>query len=255
MSASTNTSSAAARLALVTGGGSGIGKSVCHALASDGTHVIVADLNLDAATATASSLPGSQQHHAFKVDVGCSASVKSLFRDIQKTFARPPNVVVNCAGIAIPATAVVDTTEEDFDQVIRVNLKGSFLVTQAAGRAMIADKVTDGAIVNMSSMMAKIIHNGECAYSASKAGIVALTKVAAKELASYGVRVNVVLPSLITTPLSSSCNTSEFLSQVSARIPLGRAGLPEEVAEAVKFLCSSRSSFMTGSAVDVSGGV
>lgn len=255
MSASTNTSSAAARLALVTGGGSGIGKSVCHALASEGAHVIVADLNLDAATATASSLPDSQQHHAFKVDVGCSASVNSLFQDIQKACARPPNIVVNCAGIAIPATAVVDTTEEDFDKIIRVNLKGSFLVTQAAGRAMIADKVADGAMVNMSSMMAKIIHNGEGAYSASKAAIVALTKVAAKELAFHGIRVNVVLPSLIATPLSSSCNTSEFLSQVSARIPLGRAGLPEEVAEAVKFLCSSRSSFMTGSAVDISGGV
>ncbi|KAG0417106.1 hypothetical protein HPB47_005881 [Ixodes persulcatus] len=254
MSASTNTSSAAARLALVTGGGSGIGKSVCHALASEGAHVIVADLNLDAATCHC-LISASQQHHAFKVDVGCSASVNSLFQDIQKACARPPNIVVNCAGIAIPATAVVDTTEEDFDKIIRVNLKGSFLVTQAAGRAMIADKVADGAMVNMSSMMAKIIHNGEGAYSASKAAIVALTKVAVKELAFHGIRVNVVLPSLIATPLSSSCNTSEFLSQVSARIPLGRAGLPEEVAEAVKFLCSSRSSFMTGSAVDISGGV
>ncbi|KAG0419787.1 hypothetical protein HPB47_003875 [Ixodes persulcatus] len=123
MSACTKTSCAAARLALVTGGGSGIGKSVCHALASEGVHVIVADLNLDAATAAASSLPGSQQHLAFKVDAGRSASVNLLFQDIQKTCVRSPNIVVNCAGIALPATAAVDTTEEDFDKIIRVNLK------------------------------------------------------------------------------------------------------------------------------------
>lgn len=252
MSASTKTSSYS--LALVTGGGSGIGKSVCHALASDGACVIVADINLNAATTTASSLPDSHPHRAFKVDVGSSSSVNSLFEDIRSACSRVPNIVVNSAGIGLPGTSITDTSEEDFDNLIRVNLKGSFLVTQAAGQAMIAENVTDGTIVNISSMMAKIIDKGASAYTASKAGVVALTKVAAKELASHGIRVNVVLPSFIETPMQSLYFTPGSRERAMADIPLGRPGLPEEVAEVVKFLCNSGSSFMTGSAVDVSGG-
>ncbi|CAN7944267.1 unnamed protein product, partial [Ixodes hexagonus] len=199
--------------------------------------------------------PDSAQHYAFQVDVGCSTSVDSFFESIQRTCARPASIVVNCAGIARGATHLVDTKEEDFDDMIRVNLKGTFLVTRAASRAMIAGKISDGAIVNMSSMMAKRIHTGECVYSASKAAVVTLTKVAAKELASHGIRINVVLPALIETPMSSSCNTAECLTRMAANIPFRRPGRPEEVAEVVMFLCHSGSSFMTGSAVDVSGGV
>uniref|UniRef100_A0A147BJ51 (3R)-3-hydroxyacyl-CoA dehydrogenase n=1 Tax=Ixodes ricinus TaxID=34613 RepID=A0A147BJ51_IXORI len=254
MSASPETSST--RLALVTGGGSGIGKSVCHALASEGSCVIVADINLDAATATATSLSGIHRHRAFKVDVGCSTSVNSLFENVRTTYGRAPNVVVHCAGIGSLATPLVDTSEEDFDKTIRINLKGTFLMTQAAGRAMIAERVTDGAIVNMSSMMVKIIHKRGSAYSTSKAGVVALTKVAAKELASHGIRVNAVQPSIVETPMTlSNSNAAERLAQAAANIPLGRPGLPEDVAQVVKFLCGSGSSFMTGSIVDVSGGL
>lgn len=254
MSASPETSSI--RLALVTGGGSGIGKSVCHALASEGSCVFVADINLDAATATATSLPGIHGHRAFKVDVGCSASVNSLFERVRSTCGRAPNIVVHCAGIGNLATSLVDTSEEDFDKIIRINLKGTFLMTQAAGRAMIAERVTDGAIVNMSSMMVKIIHKRGSAYSTSKAGVVALTKVAAKELASHGIRVNAVQPSIVETPMAlSNSNATELLAQAATNIPLGRPGLPEDVAKVVQFLCGSGSSFMTGSVVDVSGGL
>ncbi|KAG0434137.1 hypothetical protein HPB47_019336, partial [Ixodes persulcatus] len=196
----------------------------------------------------------SHPHRAFKVDVGSSSSVNSLFEDIRSACSRVPNIVVNSAGIGLPGTSITDTSEEDFDNLIRVNLKGSFLVTQAAGQAMIAENVTDGTIVNMSSMMAKIIDKGASAYTASKAGVVALTKVAAKELASHGIRVNVVLPSFIETPMQSLYFTPGSRERAMADIPLGRPGLPEEVAEVVKFLCNSGSSFMTGSAVDVSGG-
>ncbi|KAM7298490.1 estradiol 17-beta-dehydrogenase 8-like [Ixodes scapularis] len=254
MSASAETSSI--RLALVTGGGSGIGKSVCHALASEGSCVLVADINLDAATATATSLPGIHQHRAFKVDVGCSTSVNSLFESVRSTCGRAPNIVVHCAGIPSLANPLVHTSEEDFDRTIRINLKGTFLMTQAAGRAMIAERVTDGAIVNMSSMMAKIIHKRGSAYSTSKAGVVALTKVAAKELASHGIRVNAVQPSIVETPMVlSNSNAAERLAQAATNIPLGRPGLPEDVANVVKFLCGSGSSFMTGSVVDVAGGL
>ncbi|CAN7996735.1 unnamed protein product [Ixodes pacificus] len=254
MSASPETSSI--RLALVTGGGSGIGKSVCHALASEGTCVLVADINLDAATATATSLSGIHQHRGFKVDVGCSTSVNSLFESVRSTYGRAPNIVVHCAGIASLATPLVHTSEEDFDKTIRINLKGTFLMTQAAGRAMIAERVTDGAIVNMSSMMVKIIHKRGSAYSTSKAGVVAITKVAAKELASHGIRVTAVQPCIVETPMTlSNRNAAERLAQAATNIPLGRPGLPEDVAKVVKFLCGSGSSFMTGSVVDVSGGL
>ncbi|KAG0444363.1 hypothetical protein HPB47_013876 [Ixodes persulcatus] len=120
---------------------------------------------------------------------------------------------------------------------------------------MIAGKVTDGTIVNMSSMVAKKFPKDQSTYSATKAGVLALTKVVSKELASSGIRVNVVLPSFIKTPMSSKFFSPQFLSQAVDRISLGRAGLPEEVAEVVKFLCNSGSSFMAGSAVEVCGGL
>lgn len=121
---------------------------------------------------------------------------------------------------------------------------------------MIAERVTDGAIVNISSMMAKIIHKCGSAYSTSKAGVVALTKVAAKELASHGIRVNAVQPSIVETPMVlSNSNAVKRLAQAATNIPLGRPGLPEDVAKVVTFLCGSGSSFMTGSVVDVAGGL
>ncbi|CAN7942781.1 unnamed protein product [Ixodes hexagonus] len=243
------------RLALVTGGGSGIGRSVCQALAKEGTRVIVADINLNEAAATVASLPGTD-HDALEVDVGDSKSVCTLFENISKSCSRPASIVVNCAGIAIDPTPLVDLSEESFDDVIRVNLKGTFLVTQAAARAMTAGNVRDGSIVNIASFIAKRCDPGWSAYAASKAGVVTLTKVAAKELASQGIRVNSVLPTATDTPmLRQELEDPVLREKTEETVPLKRLCRPEEVAEVIMFLCGPGSSFMTGSAVDISGGL
>lgn len=242
------------RLALVVGGGGGIGRCVCLAFAKEGCRVVVAGRNLEKATAVAKSLPG-KGHEALQVDVGQSKSVASLFEDISRLCSQPASIVVNCVGIGNPPTPLVDVSEAMFDNVIRVNLKGTFLITQAAARAMIAGNVRDGAIVNVSSFVAKLCLPRRGEYAASKAGVVALTKVAAKELASQGIRVNSVLPVLTTTPMAGANRKPEKEIKAVQDIPLKRASRPEEVADVIVFLCGSGSSFMTGAAVDIAGGL
>ncbi|KAM7285948.1 estradiol 17-beta-dehydrogenase 8-like [Ixodes scapularis] len=242
------------RLALVVGGGGGIGRCVCLAFAKEGCRVIVADMNLEGATAVAKSLTGTG-HEALQVDVGQSRSVALLFEDVSRLCSRPASIVVNCVGIANPKTSFVDLSEEMFDNIIRVNLKGTFLITQAAARAMTAGNVRDGAIVNVSSFVSKLCLPCRGEYAASKAGVVALTKVAAKELASQGIRVNSVLPVLTTMPMAGANRKPDEREKAVEDIPLKRASRPEEVADVIVFLCGPGSSFMTGAAVDVAGGL
>lgn len=240
------------RLAVVTGGASGIGKCVCQALAVEGATVVVADINLDAATDVAKALPGATSHQSAYVDVGCSSSVDTLFENA-KCHSVPVSVVVNCAGIAPTQADVVDTTEEIFDKVINVNLKGTFLMTRAAGREMIASGVADAVIVNVSSILGKMGMRGLGYYAASKGGVMALTKSAAQELAPKGIRCNAVLPGLTETPMISA--TSEASRILIAKLtPMGRLGQPEEIAEAIKFLCLPGNSYTTGAMLEVTGG-
>lgn len=175
-----------------------------------------------------------------------------LFADIKETESLPSSIVVNCAGMTKRST-LVDTTVEDFDKVISVNLKGTFLVTRAAARAMIAGGVKDGVIVNVASILGKTGLSGLVAYTASKGGVVALTKSAAQELAQYGIRCNAVLPSLTRTPMSATL-PDETKEACIAQTPLGRVCQPEEVSEAIVFLCSQKSSFVTGVGLEVTGG-
>ncbi|KAM7308519.1 estradiol 17-beta-dehydrogenase 8-like [Ixodes scapularis] len=152
-------------------------------------------------------------------------------------------------------TPIVDMSEEMFDNIIQVNLKGTFLITQAAARAMTAGNVRDGAIVNISSFVSKLCLPYRAAYAASKAGLEAFTKVAAKELASQGIRVNSVLPALTTTPISGANRKPDERKRMVELIPLKRVSRPEEVADVIVFLCGPGSSFMTGAAVDIAGGL
>ncbi|XP_040072199.1 estradiol 17-beta-dehydrogenase 8-like [Ixodes scapularis] len=246
------------RLALVVGGGGGIGRCVCLAFAKEGYRVIVADMNFKEATAVAKSLTG-KGHEALHVDVGESKSVALLFEDISWLCSQPASIVVNCivvncVGIGHQRTPFVELSEAIFDNIIRVNLKGTFLITQAAARAMTAGNVRDGAIVNISSFVSKLLpYRG--AYAASKAGVVALTKVTAKELASQGICVNSVLPVLMTTPMTGTNRKPDERKKAVEDIPLKRASRPEEVADVIVFLCGPRSSFVTGAAVDIAGGL
>ncbi|XP_065280053.1 (3R)-3-hydroxyacyl-CoA dehydrogenase-like [Dermacentor albipictus] len=245
------------RLALVTGGASGIGEAVCRALAAEGATVVIVDKQLEGARRVAQSLPGEAEHHAMYADVGNSSSVEHLFADIRSKFSQPLSIVVNCAGICLSAP-LPDCSDELFDEVIRVNLRGTFLVNRGASRDMLRSGIPlpegGGAIMNVASVMANCgwLHNS--AYAASKAGVVALTKSAAQELASHGIRCNAVLPGTTDTPMSASAGES-ILAMAVDRIPLKRIAQPLEIAQAVKFLCSSTaSSFVTGTTLEVTGG-
>ncbi|CAN8020998.1 hypothetical protein HPB47_013265 [Ixodes persulcatus] len=242
------------RLALVTGAGSGIGRCVCVALAADGAIVVAADLNLENATKTINMLPGPEVHMALPVDVSDSVSVAALFDKIKTRCHVPLSIVVNSAGLSRTAE-FINTSEELFDTLIAVNLKGTFLVSQLAARTMISGKMGNCAIVNIGSVVAKsgLINNS--AYVASKAGVTGLTKSMALELASAGIRVNAVLPGLVETPMVLDHTTEKARAMVAARTPLGRLGKPEEIANVVAFLCRPCSSLVTGAIVEVSGGL
>ncbi|XP_037573749.1 estradiol 17-beta-dehydrogenase 8-like [Dermacentor silvarum] len=246
------------RLALVTGGASGIGAAVCRMLAAEGVTIVVADKQLEAARQVAESLPGDAKHQAIYVDVSDTSSVEHLFNCIRDSYSQPLSIVVNCAGI-LPMAPLVDTTVELFDNVIRVNLRGTFLINRAAAREMVRSEkaLPEGgaAIVNVASISAKGGGFYCSAYAASKAGVVALTKSAAQELAKHGIRCNVVLPGWTDTPMTAPVIERHRNIAVSMT-PLRRGAVPEEIAEAIKFLCSpTASSFVTGAALEVSGGL
>ncbi|XP_077515629.1 estradiol 17-beta-dehydrogenase 8-like [Amblyomma americanum] len=243
----------AGRLALVTGGGSGIGRAVCKALSNEGARVIAADKNKEGAATTVRDLPGSHEHRAVEVDVGNSESVLSLFAEIKKSYSAPVSIVVNCAGI-LRDSFLMDMTEDAFDDVMKVNLKGTYLVTQAAAREMVASGVPNGAIVNISSIVGKTGNMGQCNYAASKAGVVGFTKTVALELARHNIRCNAIMPGFIETPMVASV-PEKVLAKIMGRIPMGRFGKPEELANTVLFLCSPASSYVTGSVLEVTGGL
>lgn len=241
------------RLALVTGGASGIGKATCHALAAQGAKVVVADINLDAATEVARSLPGQSCHTSAWLDVGSAESVGQLFSHVKETELLPVSIVVNSAGIALKSL-IVDTTDEEFDKVIQTNLKGTFLMTREAARSMIASAVPNGVIVNVASIVAKTGIANFGAYAASKGAVVALTKSAAQELGPHGIRCNVVLPGPTRTPMTIAFSDENTDKDLPVSTFLGRIGQPEEIAEAIAFLCLPNSSYVTGAAFEVTGG-
>ncbi|XP_077552714.1 (3R)-3-hydroxyacyl-CoA dehydrogenase-like [Haemaphysalis longicornis] len=247
------------RLAVVTGGGGGIGGAICQVLAERGARVIVADIKLDSAQAVLKTLPGGADHRAVQLDVTKSASVEHLFEFIQEVNGSvPATIIVNCAGKGSAFTPISEATEEDFDRVIKtsikcISLQGSFLMSRAGIRQMLAAGVKEGAVVNVASMAAKRGMKGQAIYTASKAGLVGLTKNVALDVADSGIRCNAVLPGYTITPLSA-CLKDEEVRAITAGIPLGRGAQPREVAEVVVFLCGPESSYVTGAAVEVSGG-
>uniref|UniRef100_A0A0B7AA30 (3R)-3-hydroxyacyl-CoA dehydrogenase n=1 Tax=Arion vulgaris TaxID=1028688 RepID=A0A0B7AA30_9EUPU len=241
------------RLALVTGGGSGIGRAVCSVFAREGALLAVTDINLASAKETVALLPNSAQHAAYKTDVGSAAEVTNLLKEIEDQFRTAPSVAVNAAGIN-KDNYMLKLDEDSFDSIIKVNLKGTFLVNQAVGRAMVKSQVKHGSIINISSIVGKTGNPGQVNYSAAKAGVIGLTKTAAKELARFNIRVNVILPGFIETPMTNKM-PEDIVKAFIARIPLARMGKPEEVAEVCAFLASASSSYITGAVIDVTGGL
>jgi len=239
------------KIAVVTGGARGIGKAIAQTLAKEGANVILCDVDYK----TAQSAVNEIQDQGFvasavKMDVSCGKEVKKVFEDILNKFARV-DILINNAGICY-LTPLEDISEEEWDKVISVNLKGTFLCSQAVMQAMISQKW--GKIVNIASLAGKVggILVG-AHYSASKAGIICLTKSFAKRMAPYGVNVNAVAPGPIKTEMTDVWSENEK-EKFRKSIPLGDFGNPEDVAETVLFLVSDRARFITGEIIDVNGG-
>ncbi|XP_050356716.1 estradiol 17-beta-dehydrogenase 8 [Nymphalis io] len=246
------------RLALVTGAGSGIGRAACQVLSREGATVIAADRNYDAAletikkyTALASGLNATGDHTAMELDVSDLKSVQNLLQAIISEYKTPPRIVVNSAGITRD-NWLLKLSEEDYDSVLNVNLKGTFLVMQTFAKAMTEASIA-GSIINISSIVGKYGNIGQSNYSASKAGVVAMTQTAAKELGKFNVRVNAILPGFIDTPIVKTV-PDKVMQNMLKLVPLGRLGEPSEVAEVISFLSSDKSSFISGAAIDVTGG-
>ena len=239
----------AGRTAVVTGGAQGLGYAIAEVFIAEGARVVLGDLDLDRTRAAAEALGGADVARAVRCDVTSAADVEALVAAAVADFGRL-DVMVNNAGITRDAT-LRKMTEEQFDEVIAVHLKGTWNGTRAAAAVM--REQGSGAIVNMSSISGKVGLIGQTNYSAAKAGIVGLTKAAAKELAHLGVRVNAIQPGLIRSAMTEAMPQRIWDAKL-AEVPMGRAGEPSEVASVALFLASDMSSYMTGTVLEVTGG-
>jgi NAD(P)-dependent dehydrogenase (short-subunit alcohol dehydrogenase family) len=242
------------RVAVITGAAQGIGAACARRLARDGAKVGLWDVDLDKVQSLAAELnAGGASAFAQRCDVSHKVQVEAALAATQSALGRV-NALVNNAGI-FRAADFLDITEADWDAVIAVNLKGSFLVAQAVARAMVAAK-TPGAIVNMSSVNGTMAIPSIASYNASKGGVDQLTRVMSLALADHGIRVNAVGPGTIATELARAAvlGSEEAKARILSRTPLRRLGEPEEVADAVAFLLSDAASYITGEIVYIDGG-
>jgi NAD(P)-dependent dehydrogenase (short-subunit alcohol dehydrogenase family) len=243
-------------VAVVTGGGSGIGRSLCEGLAHFGASVVVADINLSESIHTVDLIAGQGRHgKAIKVDVTRTEDANRMVEEAKREFG-DLDILINCAGINIPRPAL-EFPEEDWDQILDTNLKGSFLCCQAAGKVMISER--KGKIINIASQMGLVGFPDRVPYCASKGGVIQLTRALAVEWAYYNVNVNAIAPTLTITPMAESglkggFGDPGFRAEFVKTIPFGRAGHPDDLIGAAVFLSSKASDFVTGHILIVDGG-
>ncbi|HEY0524512.1 MAG TPA: glucose 1-dehydrogenase [Stellaceae bacterium] len=244
------------KVAVVTGGGSGIGAAIVERFTAEGAVTVAADLSFAAKSGLAAAAGGGRwERH---VDVTDPASVDALMQDALASLGRI-DVVVNSAGIG-KETPFLETSVELFDRMLAVNLRGTFIVGQAAARAMIGGPAAGGEgcgggrIVNIASVSGRRGNVARSAYGASKGGVVVLTEVMAVELAPHGILVNAIAPGPVDTPMVRAMHAPESRRAWVTRTPLGRYGSPDEIAAAAVFLASDDASYVTGHVLHVDGG-
>ncbi len=246
------TGQVAGKVALVTGAGSGMGAAAARALANEGASVVVADINEAAAAALAAELVAAG-HKAVAVggDVARGADARRMVAAAVEQFGTI-DIVAAIAGVL--RTSRVDAiTEDEWDLVLDVNLKGAFLVSQAAIPTMREQR--SGRIIILASLAGRATSTlGGAHYTASKAGVLGLSRHLARELAPHNINVNAINPGIIDTPMVRANTSAEHLERVIDSIPFGRMGTPEEVADLIIFLASDASRYITGAAVDIHGG-
>jgi NAD(P)-dependent dehydrogenase (short-subunit alcohol dehydrogenase family) len=243
------------KVALVTGAGSGLGIATAKAFAESGASVVLADWNDEAARLAAEEL-AAQGHKGLAIhcDVADDAQVEAMVEQTVATFGRL-DVAYNNAGVQNVLAEAADQTREDFDRVTAINLRGVWSCMKFELRQM--RKQGSGAIVNCSSIGGLIGGAGRGTYHAAKHGVIGLTKSAALEYAAQGIRINAVCPGLIQTPMSDqmvAAGQADALDAMLKNVPIGRLGRPEEIADAVLWLCSSAASLVVGHALTVDGG-
>jgi NAD(P)-dependent dehydrogenase (short-subunit alcohol dehydrogenase family) len=240
------------QVVIVTGGAHGIGRACVEAFAAEGAAVAIADFDAEGGAAAAGAIKAQGGRAEFiRTDVGDAAQAQRLVDHTLQAFGRL-DVLINNAGI-IKTAEFLEISEADFDAVLRVNLKGVFLVGQAAARAMV--ERGKGAIVNMSSTNAVVAIPNQVPYAASKGAVNQLTKVMALALADKGVRVNAIGPgSILTDILKVVMNDEAARRKILARTPLGRCGEPSEIAKVALFLASDDASYITGQTIYPDGG-
>ncbi len=239
------------KVALITGGARGIGREIALLFSKEGADIIIGDLNLQEAEKTASDIEAlGRKALALQLDVTSLVKVEEAMNKILDKFTKI-DILVNNAGITRD-NLLLRMSEQEWDAVLNVNLKGAFNCLKAVSRPML--KQRQGKIINVASIIGLIGNPGQANYSASKAGLIALTKTAAKELASRNINVNAVAPGFIQTEMTAKLS-EELKAKMREAIPLDKLGTPEDVAAACLFLASSDSSYITGQTIVVDGGM
>jgi len=234
------------KIAIITGGGRGIGKAIAHRYHKEGATVIIADFDEHGGKETA-NLIGC---HFFKADISNETNVVSLFKFVKTEFSQL-DVLVNNAGILQDST-LKKLESNQFDAVININLRGTYLCGKAAANMMLEQR--SGVILNAASVVAHNGNFGQTNYVASKTGVIGMTKVWARELGKDGIRVNAIAPGFIKTKMTDQM-PEKVIQMMGDKVPLKRWGKPEDVANAYTFLASDQASYITGSVLNVDGGV